>query len=70
MEKIKISKETIEAQKIKEHIELGIMRERLYKRIGELLTEDLRLLHNRLICGYKVPTAEELVEEVNQNERK
>lgn len=63
-EKLKISKEKKEAEIIKDAINDGVLRERLNKLIGNMMTADLRLLHYRLIEGYKTPTAEELVEDL------
>ena len=51
------------AQDFKQLIETEMMRGRLKKLIGEMATTELNLLYAQLI-GERLPTAEELVEEV------
>ena len=60
--KMEINKRYKEGQEVLEAFEDGVRRTRLRKLIGEMATEDLRMLYNRLMKDKFAPTAEELVD--------
>ena len=65
----------LEAHTIKKHIEDAIIRERVKKLIGGMLTDDLKVLYNMLVVDKKeeleinkLPTAEDIVNEIKLGE--